>query len=410
MYNFAIHLYAWAVKRVAPFHKKARLMVQGQRNTNAILRQHIRKNCSYIWFHASSLGEFEQGRPMMERVKREHPEYKILLTFFSPSGYEVRKNYQGADIVCYLPFDTPRNVQQFLDLAQPSVAVFIKYEFWENYLTELQLRWIPVYIISAIFRPEQAFFKWYGARYRKVLRCFDHLFVQDEASAALLARYGITNVSVCGDTRFDRVTDIRSQAKDLPLVKQFVTLPDGEKAFTLVAGSSWPQDEAIFIDYFNRHPEMKLIIAPHEIHEEHLQHIQSLLKRPFVRFSQANEENIAGKDCVIIDCFGLLSSIYRYGEVAYVGGGFGAGIHNVLEAAVYGVPVIFGPKYHKFKEAHDLIASGGGFSIATASAFDERMDEFLTYSEALSAAGTSSARMVQNCVGATDKIMKELPL
>lgn len=410
MYNFAIYLYAWAVKRVAPFHKKAKLMVQGQRNTNAILREHIRKDCSYIWFHASSLGEFEQGRPMMERLKREYPEYKILLTFFSPSGYEVRKNYQGADVVCYLPFDTPRNVRQFLDLAQPSLAVFIKYEFWKNYLSELRLRRIPTYIISAIFRPEQAFFKWYGGRYRKVLECFEYLFVQDDASAGLLARYGITNVSVCGDTRFDRVIDIQSQAKNLPLIKQFVTLPDEEKAFTLVAGSSWPQDEAIFVDYFNHHPEMKLIIAPHEIHEEHLQHIESLLKRPFVRFSQAREENINDKDCVIIDCFGLLSSVYRYGEVAYVGGGFGTGIHNVLEAAVYGIPVIFGPKFHKFKEARDLIASGGGFSINTVSDFNARMDEFLTYQEALSTAGNSSARMVRSCIGATEKIMKELPL
>lgn len=410
MYNFAIHLYARAVKTASHFHKKAKLLVQGQRNTTAILRKKIRAGEPYIWFHASSLGEFEQGRPMMEIVRRDYPEYKILLTFFSPSGYEVRKNYPGADVVCYLPFDTLKNVRQFLDLARPAMAIFIKYEFWANYLNELHRRRIPTYIVSAIFRPEQAFFKWYGGAYRRVLRCFDHLFVQDETSAALLADYGITNVSVCGDTRFDRVADIRRAAKDIPLIARFVTRPGGEKAFTLVAGSSWPQDEAIFIDYFNRHPEMKLVIAPHEIHEEHLRYIESLLKRPFIRFSQVNEQNIGEKDCVIIDCFGLLSSIYRYGEVAYVGGGFGTGIHNVLEAAVYGIPVIFGPKYHKFKEARDLIAAGGGFSISQAAAFDARMDEFLTYREALSAAGNSAHCMVQTCTGATGKILKQLPL
>lgn len=409
MYNFAIHLYSSAVKWISPFHKKAKLMVQGQRNTNALLREKIEKEGNYIWFHASSLGEFEQGRPMIEKIKREYPRYKILLTFFSPSGYEVRKNYPGADVICYLPFDTLSNVREFLDLARPKMAIFIKYEFWANYLTELKRRNIPTYIISAIFRKEQWFFKWYGAGYRKVLNCFNRLFVQDEASLKLLVAHGIPQVSVCGDTRFDRVMDIRNEAKEIALIERFVTLPDGSKALTLVAGSSWPQDEAILIAYFNEHPELKLIIAPHEIHEEHLKYIESLLKRPFIRFSEAAEQSVADKDCIIINCFGLLSSIYRYGEIAYVGGGFGTGIHNVLEAAVYGIPVIFGPKYHKFKEAHDLIATGGGFSVADASQLSAKLDEFLTYKEALASAGENAGRLVKDHVGATEKILKEIP-
>lgn len=409
MYNFAIHLYSSVVKGISLFHKKAKLMVQGQRNTNALLREKIEKEGNYIWFHASSLGEFEQGRPMIEKIKREYPRYKILLTFFSPSGYEVRKNYPGADVICYLPFDTLSNVREFLDLARPKMAIFIKYEFWANYLTELKRRNIPIYIISAIFRKEQWFFKWYGAGYRKVLNCFNRLFVQDEASLRLLVAHGIPQVSVCGDTRFDRVMDIRNEAKEIALIERFVTLPDGSKALTLVAGSSWPQDEAILIAYFNEHPELKLIIAPHEIHEEHLKYIESLLKRPFIRFSEAAEQSVADKDCIIINCFGLLSSIYRYGEIAYVGGGFGTGIHNVLEAAVYGIPVIFGPKYHKFKEAHDLIATGGGFSVADASQFSAKLDEFLTYKEALASAGENAGRLVKDHVGATEKILKEIP-
>lgn len=410
MYNFAIQLYSLAIKLVLPFHKKARMMWLGQRKTYPKLHERIDKNAKYIWVHASSLGEFEQGRPMIEKIRRNYPQYKILLTFFSPSGYEVRKNYEGADLVCYLPFDKKRNAKKFLDRVNPVMAIFIKYEFWANYLNELKSRNIPVYIISAIFRKEQIFFKWYASRYRNVLKCFTHLYVQDESSRLLLTQYGITNVTVCGDTRFDRVMDVRKMAKQLPLVEKFVTKANGDKCLTMVAGSSWPQDEDILLNYFNEHPEMKLIIAPHEIHKDHLMYIESLLKRPFIRMSEATEENIARKDCLIVDSFGLLSSIYRYGEIAYVGGGFGAGIHNVLEAAVYGVPVLFGPKYHKFKEARDLIASGGGFSLNDAASFNARMNELLTYKEALATAGANAGTFVKRNIGSTEKIMKELPL
>lgn len=384
----------------------------GQWKTNSILREKIDRNAKYIWFHASSLGEFEQGRPMMEKIKADHPEYKILLTFFSPSGYEVRKNYNGADVICYLPFDTPFRVKKFLNLANPAIAVFIKYEFWGNYLHELKRRNVPVYIISSIFRRDQLFFQWFGYPYRKMLYCFTHLFVQDKRSAELLEEYGITNVTVTGDTRFDRVLDVRKQARELPHVEHFVYDKDGCRIPTLIAGSSWPQDEDILIPYFNEHPEMKLIIAPHEIHREHLIYIESLLKRPSVRLSEVmqDESLLEGKDCLIVDSFGLLSSIYRYGTIAYIGGGFGAGIHNTLEAAVYGIPVIFGPKYQKFKEAKDLIKVGGGFSVPDKQSFNDKMDELLTYREVLDAAGNSAGNFVNSNVGATDMVLKKLGL
>lgn len=408
MYSLLIHFYAFIVALISPFHRKARMMRVGQWKTNARLREKIDPKANYIWFHAASLGEFEQGRPMMEKIRKEHPEYKILLTFFSPSGYEVRKNYNGADVICYLPFDTPYRVRKFLQLARPAMAIFIKYEFWGNYLHELKKQGVPVYIISAIFRPDQLFFQWYGRPYRRMLRCFDHLFVQDERSRQLLAEYGVGNVTVTGDTRFDRVLDVRSMAREIPLVEKFVHSNRQEKTLTLIAGSSWPEDEAIFIPYFHAHPEMKLIIAPHEIHREHLLAIESMLKRPSVRLSEAHEDDLATKDCLIIDSFGLLSSIYRYGQIAYIGGGFGAGIHNTLEAAVYGIPVLFGPKYHKFKEAKDLIAVGGGASVADAGAFGDKMDEWLTYREVLDAAGEAAGSFVSRHAGATDKILKEI--
>lgn len=410
MYSLAIHFYAFIVELISPFHRKARLMRLGQWKTNGILREKIDQNAKYIWFHASSLGEFEQGRPLIEKIRVGYPEYKILLTFFSPSGYEVRKNYSGADIVCYLPFDTPFRVKKFLDLANPVMAVFIKYEFWANYLNELKHREIPVYIISAIFRKDQLFFKWYGSMYRKALTYFTHIFVQDENSRSLLKKYGITNVSVYGDTRFDRVQDVFKLTKQLPLVELFVNNNKTEKQVTMVAGSSWPQDEEILLSYFNEHPELKLIVAPHEIHKDHLMYIESLLKRPSIRLSEANEKDICGKDCLIVDSFGLLSSIYRYGEVAYIGGGFGSGIHNVLEAAVYGIPVLFGPKYYKFKEARRLLKVGGGFSFNDKESFDAKMDELITYRDLLYAAGSSAGNFVKDNTGATERVYQALPL
>ncbi len=410
MYSLIIHLYAFFIELISPFHKKARLMRLGQWKTNGILREKIDRNAKYIWFHASSLGEFEQGRPLIEKIKAEHPEYKILLTFFSPSGYEVRKNYGGADVVCYLPFDTPYRVKKFLDLSKPVMAIFIKYEFWDNYLSELKRRNIPVYIVSAIFRKEQLFFKWYGGMYRKVLSYFTHIVVQDDASRELLSKYGVTNVSVFGDTRFDRVQDVYKNTKQVPMVDLFVNNNRSDNQLTMVAGSSWQQDEEVYLNYFNEHPELKLIIAPHEIHKDHLMHIESMLKRPSIRLSEATEKDIKGKSCLIVDSFGLLSSIYRYGDLAYIGGGFGAGIHNVLEAAVYGIPVIFGPKYQKFKEARDLLQVGGAFSITDEKTFESKMEELSTYRDLLEAAGAAAGDFVKSNIGATNRIIASIPL
>ncbi len=406
MYTIIIALYAFVARLISPFYNKADLMLKGQKQTFDILEKHIKKEEKYIWFHAASLGEFEQGRPLMERIKTQLPEYKILLTFFSPSGYEVQKNYPGVDVVCYLPFDLPKKVTTFLDLAKPDIAIFIKYEFWMNYLSQLKERKVPTYIISAIFRPDQIFFKWYAKRYKHVLNTFDKLFVQDFSSANLLKKNNISNVIVCGDTRFDRVLDINSQTKKLPILEAFSH--QNNNMITLVAGSSWTKDEDIFIPYFNQHPKMKLIIAPHEIHTKHLKEITSKLKRPFILYSNANEENIKHVDCIIMNCFGLLSSTYRYGKVAYVGGGFGKGIHNILEAAVYGIPVIFGPRYKKFREAHDLIRINGGFSISDINGFENNMELFLTSPQALKTAGENAGDYVQKNGGATDFIFKEI--
>lgn len=401
LYNLAIVLYDLAVHLVAPFSRKPRKMMKGHWVVYELLRQQVEKDARYIWFHAASLGEFEQGRPLIEKIRAEYPDYRILLTFFSPSGYEVRKNYSGADIVCYLPFDKPRNVKKFLDIANPCMVFFIKYEFWKNYLDELYKRRIPVYSLSSIFRRDQVFFKWYGGIYRHVLRDFDHLFVQNEASKRFLSKIGITRVTVVGDTRFDRVLQIREEAKELQLVEKFK-----KDSLTFVAGSSWGPDEDLFIQYFNSHPEMKLIIAPHVIDENHLVEIISKLKRPYVRYTRANEKNVQKADCLLIDCFGLLSSIYRYGEIAYIGGGFGVGIHNTLEAAVYGIPVIFGPKYHKFMEATQLLEAKAAYSIKDYAEFEALLDKMLADDAFLKQTGANAGNYVISNAGATDKVMR----
>ena len=399
MYNFIMLLYSLGVRTASVFNDKVRKMWQGEQEAFDILKEKVDPHASYIWFHAASLGEFEQGRPLMERIRRDHPQYKILLTFFSPSGYEVRKNYAGADIVCYLPLDTRSNASKFLGIVKPVMAFFIKYEFWYNYLHLLSQRGVPVYSVSSIFRPDQIFFKWYGKEYANVLRCFTRFFVQNEESKRLLGNIGIKDVEVVDDTRFDRVLEIKQAAKNLPLVEAFTR--NAEHVF--VAGSSWQPDEEIFIPYFNQHKQWKMIIAPHVISEDHLSQIMKLLTgRNVVRYTQATPETAAEADVMIIDCFGLLSSIYRYGQVAYVGGGFGAGIHNTLEAAVWGVPVFFGPNNQKFKEAQGLKACGGGLEINNAADFQTRMD---TIAETI-AKGKEAAGYVTSHAGATDKVLK----
>ncbi len=424
MYNVFFQLYVWVFRLIALFHPKAGKMVRGGHRTWRRLEQAIPQDAKTIWFHASSSGEFEQGRPLLEAIRRRYPEYKIIQTFYSPSGFEARKDYPGADVVCYLPFDTKLHVRRFLRLAHPSAMFLIKYDFWPNYLQGLRQSGVPVYLVSGIFRPTQMFFRWPGSFFRKMLFCIEHFFVQNEQSAQLLDKIGLgERVTVCGDTRSDRVLEIAAEAKQLFMLESFAETPstlmeasaseDAEKTSArpqmLIAGSSWPKDEALFIPYFNEHPNLKLIVAPHLINESHLQYIEGLLKRPYVRYSQLTIEKVAHADCIIIDCFGLLSSIYRYGQVAYIGGGFGAGIHNTLEAAVYGIPVVFGPRYQKFDEAKALLACGGAQSVTNEyGELPEAMDRWFEHPEDLQKAGQAAKDYVQRSSGGTQVILHYL--
>lgn len=419
IYNIVIYFVLWGIAIASLFNEKVRKMWRGEREAFKILKQKVDPNAKYIWFHAASLGEFEQGRPLMERIRKDYPLYKILLTFYSPSGYEVRKNYEGADIICYMPVDTRLNAIRFLRLVRPVMAFFIKYEFWSNFLHILKHRNIPTYSVSSIFREDQVFFKWYGRSYAGVLKCFTRFFVQNEESKQLLKGIGITAVDVVGDTRFDRVLQIKEAAKHLPICEAFRTgvassqsadVPHHDfKVF--VAGSSWPPDENVFIPFFNEHKDWRLLIAPHVIAEEHLKLIFSLIKdKKVVRYTQTTPEEAAEADVLIIDCFGLLSSMYNYGDVAYIGGGFGVGIHNTLEAAVWNMPVIFGPNNKKFQEAQGLLKSGGGFEINTYEDFSGLMSSLMNDETFLKQAGDKAGTFVAHLAGATDKVLASVKL
>lgn len=419
IYNIVIYFVLWGIAIASLFNEKVRKMWRGEREAFKILKQKVDPNAKYIWFHAASLGEFEQGRPLMERIRKDYPQYKILLTFYSPSGYEVRKNYEEADIICYMPVDTRLNAIRFLRLVRPVMAFFIKYEFWSNFLHILKHRNIPTYSVSSIFREDQVFFKWYGRSYAGVLKCFTRFFVQNEESKRLLEGIGITAVDVVGDTRFDRVLQIKEAAKQLPICEAFRTgvassqsadVPHHDfKVF--VAGSSWPPDENIFIPFFNEHEDWRLLIAPHVIAEEHLKLILSLIKgKKVVRYTQTTPEEAAEADVLIIDCFGLLSSMYNYGDVAYIGGGFGVGIHNTLEAAVWNMPVIFGPNNKKFQEAQGLLKSGGGFEINTYEDFSGLMSSLMNDETFLKQAGDKAGAFVAHLAGATDKVLASVKL
>ena len=419
IYNIVIYFVLWGIAIASLFNEKVRKMWRGEREAFKILKQKVDPNAKYIWFHAASLGEFEQGRPLMERIRKDNPQYKILLTFYSPSGYEVRKNYEGADIICYMPVDTRLNAIRFLRLVRPVMAFFIKYEFWSNFLHILKHRNIPTYSVSSIFREDQVFFKWYGRSYAGVLKCFTRFFVQNEESKRLLEGIGITAVDVVGDTRFDRVLQIKEAAKQLPICEAFRTgvassqsadVPHHDfKVF--VAGSSWPPDENIFIPFFNEHKDWRLLIAPHVIAEGHLKLILSLIKgKKVVRYTQTTPEEAAEADVLIIDCFGLLSSMYNYGDVAYIGGGFGVGIHNTLEAAVWNMPVIFGPNNKKFQEAQGLLKSGGGFEINTYEDFSGLMSSLMNDETFLKQAGDKAGAFVAHLAGATDKVLASVKL
>ena len=419
IYNIVIYFVLLGIAIASLFNEKVRKMWRGEREAFKILKQKVDPNAKYIWFHAASLGEFEQGRPLMEQIRKDYPQYKILLTFYSPSGYEVRKNYEGADIICYMPVDTRLNAIRFLRLVRPVMAFFIKYEFWSNFLHILKYRNIPTYSVSSIFREDQVFFKWYGRSYAGVLKCFTRFFVQNEESKRLLEGIGITAVDVVGDTRFDRVLQIKEAAKQLPICEAFRTgvassqsadVPHHDfKVF--VAGSSWPPDENIFIPFFNEHKDWRLLIAPHVIAEEHLKLILSLIKgKKVVRYTQTTPEEAADADVLIIDCFGLLSSMYNYGDVAYIGGGFGVGIHNTLEAAVWNMPVIFGPNNKKFQEAQGLLKSGGGFEINDYEDFEGLMSKLMNDEAYLKQSGDEAGAFVASLSGATDKVLAKVTL
>ncbi len=397
-------------------HKKAQQLVSGQKETIRRLTAEggLTSNSpkdgltAPIWFHAASVGEFEQARPLIERLKANGEKRPIVVTFFSPSGYEARKNYDRADGIYYLPFATRRNAKRFLEALQPSMAIFVKYEFWPAYLRELKKRNIPTYSICAIFRPNQVFFKWWGRTYRKVLQCFTHLFVQDEASQTLLAQYGITNVSVTGDTRFDRMAAVKenTDANRLTPVAHFA---EGCSQ-VIVAGSTWPQDEALLAKYMEE-ANAKLILVPHELNPKHLHYIFNLFRGRIVRYSDVSamtdavsRRNILQHASVLlVDTMGLLSSIYRFGQVAYIGGGFGVGIHNTIEAAAYGMPVVFGPNYHHFREAQGLIDAGAAISIKN---YTELAAALTTGLEQHEYIGHKAAEYVQSGLGTTEKIYK----
>nr|WP_321453609.1 glycosyltransferase N-terminal domain-containing protein [uncultured Carboxylicivirga sp.] len=403
IYNIGIALYSGLINIASLFNQKAKLLMYGRSNSLKQLRS-LDVDGPVIWIHAASLGEFEQGRPIIEAVKKEHPNYKVVLTFFSPSGFEVRKNYNLADYVLYLPADTKSNAKRFIEALHPEKAFFIKYEFWYHYLNELKKKSIPVYGVSMIFREQQSFFKWYGGWFKKMLGCFTKFYVQDEISGKLLESIGICNFSVAGDTRFDRVRDIAKSSSEIELVNKFV----GDCNKVIIAGSTWAPDEDILFEYIQKHAsDVKLVIAPHEIHESHIKQIESKLSVPYFRYTKPVEDC---RNCkvMIVDTIGMLSSIYKYGQVAYIGGGFGVGIHNTLEAATYSMPVFFGPNYKKFKEARDLIEVGGGYSIAKAEEFINGIEQLWDDEAYLKDISLKAGQYVNKMCGATDKIMEEV--
>lgn len=401
-YDVSIRFYNLALKLAAIFSKKARLWGEGRKNWPTRLKKELEtiRGKKLIWMHCASLGEFEQGRPLIEWLKEKRPDCKILLTFFSPSGYEIRKNYALTDVVFYLPLDTAVNARRFLQIAEPELAIFVKYEFWFHYLRQLEERQISHVLISAIFRKEQIFFKTYGGFFRSMLAGFDRLFVQDEASKALLKGIQTKEVYVAGDTRIDRVLAIAKQNRRFPLLDAFA----GRRPL-LIVGSSWPPDEAILVPFINQYlPEdWKVIIAPHQIKESGIKALEDSLAAPSIRYSQAEAQDLTSRRVLIIDNIGMLSALYAYGRLAYIGGGFGAGIHNTLEPIAFGLPVIFGPKYKKFMEAVELVQKGGAFSIENQQELS-LVFENLRQEEAYARARSAARSYVERNQGATERI------
>ncbi len=405
-YGLLLHLFWLGLALAAPFVTKARWWLQGRRGLlghmrNALAKQPLAvKQSPLLWFHCASLGEFEQGRPVLEAHRRAFPGHRILLTFFSPSGYRIRKDYPGADHVFYLPLDTRSNVCRFLDIWKPDLAVFVKYEYWFNYMHEMHRRRIPFLCISAVFRPGQHFFAFYGAWFRKHLRMVSHFFVQDEESSALLQQLGITQVSVSGDTRFDRVAQVAAAGTDLPVAQAFAR---GRRV--LVAGSTWPEDEKLLADLVNDESlDLGFIIAPHEPSKSAIRRLQAILRPPLRRYSQWTDQGGGQVRVLLIDSVGMLSGLYRYGQMAWIGGGFGRGIHNILEPAAFGLPVFFGPRNQAFREARELIRLGGAFQVEHSAELKKRLLHFLAHPALLEEAGRVCIRYVKERAGATDRI------
>lgn len=401
LYKFGIYVYFFLILLASPFNIKAGRWLRGRRGIWRKIKNTIHSNDKTVWIHCSSLGEFEQGRPIMEEIKKRKPEFKILLTFFSPSGYELRKNYEGADCITYLPLDTRFNAWRFMNLVKPELAIFIKYEFWYYFLRTASKKKIPVYLVSAKFRRDQVFFKWYGLWYRKVLNFFSHIFVQNEGSRKFLKLINIENVSITGDTRFDRVFQISERSADYPYINDFKG-----KAKVIVAGSTWDKDEQLLIEYINNSPSnVKFILAPHEINEKRLINIIELIDYPVVRFTDNEKSAYPKAKVLIIDTIGHLSAIYRYGHLAYIGGGFGKGIHNILEAATYGLPVIFGPNYNKFLEAVELIEKKAAFPISSFLELETIFNKLLSSDELLQESSDLAKSYIKTKLGATRQII-----
>lgn len=409
IYNIFLLLFRSGISIASLWNKKARLWRIGRKDIFERLKSEIRNlpagrqgpKSEIIWFHCSSLGEFEQGRPVIESLKSKYPNFKLLVTFFSPSGYEIRKNYKGADWIFYLPIDSKKNARKFFDIVNPSLVVFVKYDYWYYYLTECSKRKIPLLMVSAIFRKNQAFFNWYGNLHRKMLKCFSHFFVQDDGSRKLLQSLNLNNVTVAGDTRFDRVITVAENFIPIPEIENFCG-----NAKILVAGSTWPNDEKIIKELIASYPELKIIIAPHEIHHEHLQYIKNTFPDS-VLFSKLKTSNqLLSTNCLIIDNIGMLSKLYRYATITYIGGGFDKGIHNILEAAVFGKPVIFGPRFEKFKEATDLIKAEAGFSVENKNEFIARLGTLLNETDFYNKSCAAAKKYVYENKGATKKIIE----
>jgi len=397
-YNITVHIVSFVLKRVAFLNEKLQLFVKGREDVFSKLKKHFSPNDIILWFHCASLGEFEQGRPIIEKCKKEFKDYKILITFFSPSGYEIRKNYSEADLVTYLPLDTVKNMKLFLQIVNPKLAIFVKYEFWPNLLKQLKINKVKTILISGIFRKEQSFFKNYGGWMKKSLFSFDHFFVQDKNSEILLNNIGLKNVTVSGDTRFDRVFEITKQRIGLDIIENFV-----DNKVTFIAGSTWPKDEELLVNFINNESDsdQKFIIAPHNINANEIAKFKKSFSKKVILYSECSNKDLSSFQVLIVDTIGLLSQIYNYADIAYVGGGFGSGIHNILEPATFGTPIMIGPNYHKFKEAKDLVKIGACNVVNNYSEFKTILNSLVINADIRKNMGKFSKNYIIDNIGST---------